>query len=275
MSEQTILTINENTISKNAYSGFFISRGFGIHPERMFDWYALFFVTSGSIGMFEDDREFEVKEGESLLLFPGRKHGGTMTYPSDLNLYWINFQLETDPMIDTHHVLHVPQYRIILNKTRLIELFRLFLDHQESNVANPYQADLLTRLILSEIGNENSSMEKTNWSGLVSRANAYITSHCHETISTSAIAQTLQCNPDYLSRLYRKTTGITITEEINRKRIQLAKKTLLDSTMNINEIAYHCGFDNTSYFHRVFRRLAGLSPNEYRQNFTRMFVNTR
>ena len=102
----------------------------------------------------------------------------------------------------------------------------------------------------------------------------YIKLNLKELSGTAEVAKKLQCNPDYLGRQFKKYTNRTITEEIHRQRINHAKKLLLDTVMNIAEIANESGFDNSVYFRKIFKRLNSVSPKKYRQQYSRISINT-
>lgn len=70
----------------------------------------------------------------------------------------------------------------------------------------------------------------------------------------------------YLSHEFRKYTGCSFVEYINRTRCMEAERLLLTTTLGIFEIGKHCGFENRSYFAKSFRRYTGMSPAEYRAN---------
>ena len=73
--------------------GLFISRGVGNHPQRELDSWEMIFVEKGTLTIRENDTLFSVKEGESLLLWPHRKHVGVGTFPADLKFYWLHFEI--------------------------------------------------------------------------------------------------------------------------------------------------------------------------------------
>jgi transcriptional regulator GlxA family with amidase domain len=64
------------------------------------------------------------------------------------------------------------------------------------------------------------------------------------------------------------------TEAINRKRVSAASDYLLDSNLTIEQIAQKCGFSDPDYFRRVFRQHTGISPGDYRREYSRMHVIT-
>jgi len=74
-------------------AGLFISRGYGIHPDRVIDSYELIFVRKGRLDMQEHGRAFVIESGQTLVLWPGLRYGGTRPYPHDLSFYWIHFRI--------------------------------------------------------------------------------------------------------------------------------------------------------------------------------------
>lgn len=69
----------------------------------------------------------------------------------------------------------------------------------------------------------------------------------------------------HLSRLFRKKLNITVVEQINTARIDLAKKLILQDGMTVNKVAESVGYSNNVTFTRNFRRYVGMSPSEYRE----------
>ncbi len=69
----------------------------------------------------------------------------------------------------------------------------------------------------------------------------------------------------YFCKMFKKATGITFTDYLSRVRIEKAKNLLLNPNMRISEIAYAVGFQSLTHFNRMFHKLAGRSPTEYRE----------
>ncbi|WP_404424863.1 helix-turn-helix domain-containing protein [Nibricoccus sp. IMCC34717] len=83
-------------------------------------------------------------------------------------------------------------------------------------------------------------------------------------LSVRAIAQQLQCSADYLSNLFHRETGERLTHYLQRIRIEGAVLALETSPLYISEIGYASGFSDPAYFSRVFRKLKGVTPQEFR-----------
>jgi AraC-like DNA-binding protein/mannose-6-phosphate isomerase-like protein (cupin superfamily) len=86
---------------------------------------------------------------------------------------------------------------------------------------------------------------------------------CHEQISLQQAADTAHMSPQYFCRFFRKVTGMTLVQYIQRTRIDRAKRLMLSENMSITQVAQAVGFDNLSYFYRVFRGLVHLTPLEF------------
>jgi AraC-like DNA-binding protein len=251
--------------------GLFVSAGRGSHPERVIDSYELIFVRKGALAIAESSRRFDVSAGQTLLLWPGRRHGGVTPYGRATSFYWVHFRV---PNRRASAQLTVPQHTRVARPARLTELFHRFLDDQESGRLGALDAAGLVLLMLCEVARAESA-ETTQSSALAGRVEEHVSRHLAQPLSTSRIARALRVNPDYLNRVFRRLRGATITEHIHQRRLHDAELMLRESTDSVLEIASACGFASTSYFRRVFARHHGVSPSSYRNLYARTHVNVR
>lgn len=93
----------------------------------------------------------------------------------------------------------------------------------------------------------------------------YINRNYSEELSGQMIAEEFMINSSYLSFLFKKETGMNLNSFINICRLKNGKKMLLETTKRVNEIAYECGFYNSSYFSEQFKNYYGISPTEARR----------
>ncbi len=85
-------------------------------------------------------------------------------------------------------------------------------------------------------------------------------------LSVGYLARQLQCRGDYLSQLFRETTGIPLGAYISEHRLQRAQDLLQFSSLNVAEVSLAAGFRDPSYFTRAFHRWAGIAPGRLRKN---------
>ena len=93
----------------------------------------------------------------------------------------------------------------------------------------------------------------------------YIRSHLDENLTRESLAAMVYLTPDYLSHLFKRETGFSLTNYIIYERIEEAKRLLAGTSQNISDIATRCGFQNISYFSKQFRRFTGVTPREFRK----------
>ena len=101
--------------------------------------------------------------------------------------------------------------------------------------------------------------------GLIQQINDYIHQHYAEDITRSEIGAEFYLVPEYLARMYKKKTGVSLKDYINDYRIQQAKLLLQQSDKQVGEVAADVGFSNLSYFSTLFKKSTGLTPVEYRR----------
>lgn len=93
---------------------------------------------------------------------------------------------------------------------------------------------------------------------------AYIEEHYAEDITVAKMAEALQLSSNYLSNLFKNETGMRIVEYMNRCRIRKAKLLLRDPALKVYEVAEKTGFQEASYFCKVFKELEGKTVKEFR-----------
>lgn len=98
----------------------------------------------------------------------------------------------------------------------------------------------------------------------IARAKAYIAGHLSEDITLGDVAKAVHMSRFYFCKSFRKHAGLHFTDYVSRLRIERAKELLLNPHLRISEIAYEVGFQSLTHFNRVFRRILGKSPTQYR-----------
>lgn len=102
---------------------------------------------------------------------------------------------------------------------------------------------------------------------ILTHALEYIRRNAASHIAVSELADFCHCSESYLSRIFKRRTGVNINVYINKVRVEQAKNNLLLSHDSIAEIASSVGFSDPNYFTRVFTQIIGISPTEFRRRF--------
>lgn len=108
--------------------------------------------------------------------------------------------------------------------------------------------------------------DKVKHADAVYKVIEYIKTNFRRHMSLEDIAASTYLSKTYLSSLFKKETGYSISEYINIVRIDRSKSLLMEENMSIIEIANLCGFEDQSYFTKVFKHIVGITPKKYREN---------
>lgn len=95
----------------------------------------------------------------------------------------------------------------------------------------------------------------------------YIDEHYAMPLTRESVAQSFYISPNYLSHLFQKTGAIGFNEYLNHTRLEHAKALLKGYDMKVKEVAHACGFVDSNYFCRLFRKNTERSPSEYRRQY--------
>ena len=99
---------------------------------------------------------------------------------------------------------------------------------------------------------------------LVKKAILYLNKNVSQQIVRWKLADTVHVSEDYLTRIFHKEIGLSLWEYLNRYRIYLAIKMLLETNDTIYEVAEKSGFQDQAYFCRVFKKIYGIPPGKIR-----------
>lgn len=125
--------------------------------------------------------------------------------------------------------------------------------------------EMLPAMIQKAIGKLTAVTEdnRDNFSDdILGKLQRYISEHYTDKLNLSQISKELHSNGSYLSRLYKTKTGQNLFDVINQMKLEKAKE-YIGQGKRIYEVAQLVGFDDVSYFSRVFRKYEGCSPREY------------
>jgi len=138
-----------------------------------------------------------------------------------------------------------------------------------------YEISAMIFLLLSAVCRryEETMNVKTGVSSFVRQALIYIDEHYSEAISIDQLAKSCCVSKSHLQRAFRSSSGKTLVQVIQEKRVEKAKTLLRSSNLAIIEVAVETGFNNRQHFTETFTKITGISPSVYRKS-KRNMLNT-
>ena len=122
--------------------------------------------------------------------------------------------------------------------------------------------ELVTQVLKTYIQGEQET-EDQEPEDLIQKVKHYIDENYTDNISLSNIAEKFFVTPSYLSRSFKKAEGVNLISYITEKRIQKAKEYIENGELKLSEIAFLVGYDDYTYFNKVFKRYTKYSPKDY------------
>ena len=121
---------------------------------------------------------------------------------------------------------------------------------------------------LAKENQDNSALKRKQ---LFNDIQDYIKWNRNNDLKVSEIAEHFGYNKRYISHLFSTIAGVSLKQQLIQEKIELAKYLLCDTNANISEVAYQLGYNDSHNFMKVFKKLVGLTPTQYRNAYaTRM-----
>lgn len=153
--------------------------------------------------------------------------------------------------------LRMAEYGI--DKSNIDTLENNMTERECERVANIIESYI--RLLMVAYPKENKRIDS-----VVENLKNYLLANLEYSFNTERLAAKFHYNSKYLGRLFKKETGISLSEYVNVNRVERAKAYLSQGKDSVIEIAYKIGYENIAYFNRVFKKHVGVSPTKYRKS---------
>lgn len=128
-----------------------------------------------------------------------------------------------------------------------------------------YLEYILTPNMIEEFCDLVINFSTAGYSNLIKEIVSYIGNHISEELTVTILAEMFHVNSSHLARKFKKETGHTISEYVNKQKIEAAKLLLQGKESSIGDVAERLGYNSSSYFSKVFKRIVGEAPNVFLQ----------
>lgn len=253
------------------YGGKFTSQGTWLHPAGTYDTWEFIYMIRGTAHMYEGDRIFSIHAGSGALLSPGTEHGGTEPSDDTVSFFWLHFRVDSQ----THPILTaLPKAISYLDNTQIPLFCRQILLFSQMDSYPQTMNDLLLRLLLTEYAVHAEREDASPEYRIINDIREWIRINTKKSALTAAeVAEQFGYNEDYLTRLFRKKTGVGLKNWINKTRMDHIRTALLTTDEPLKTIAYNAGFSDYKAFLKYFTYHESVTPTALREHFYRMHTN--
>jgi len=241
-----------------------LSENWALGPRKIND-HLLYLLEKGHLDLTAGGRHHLLKPGELMWIQPGVvQHFKTSKDTHTATVYFFRFHLGQKDIIKLEQDLQILPLTGALHDA-FIELVNA--DNLEANLKLPFIRAALCRLLsllLIQAHDKNSTLANGLSKGQQKAARDYIRDHIHKRFSIKSLAGAVRLHPEYFTRRFTRTFGLSPQEHVKRERIKLATQLLLESPLTITEIAYKLGYEDIYFFSRQFKAVMGKSPKFWR-----------
>lgn len=249
-------------------------------PYHRHDAYEIYLFISGNTNMYLEHSCYHLKRGDLLVINPSEMHRSVCLNNQLYERIGINLKKSVldrlssaqTNLLSCFHSHPLGQKNLIhLSEEQMNNFIRLADNLCQVLNSNQYGDDILVNSYLSQVlvlintlyKNSNHTADNI-MPKLVHNTMTYIEEHLTEEISLEQLSKFFYLNGTYISRQFKKHTGLSIRSYILAQRISLAK-VLLNEGKNVSDACYLSGFYDYANFIRSFTKLVGISPGQYKK----------
>lgn len=239
-------------------------------------FHELLHVIEGRARIEYRKRSFSVGPGDTFVIPRGTVHRDVYSIGQDYRVMYVFFRWPdghaTLKRLDPETLCAVPAGA----KVHLHWLFTQMNEEQEREAVDARErmnlilSEILSCLIrhgtasLNGVSEARRLLAVDRQRTLAHAVHEYLVAHCDRAITLDQLSESHNTSPFHLSRIFAKHLGMSISDALTLARIDRAKTLLAQHSLSVKEVAPRVGFTDSNYFAKVYRKITGQSPSEYR-----------
>ena len=292
MSEITCFDISEPVL--HISSGKFSAGSNWKHKHMYHDGnFEIIIVIQGTLYLQVDDERYVINESEVFSLPPFHHIRGFKESPKNSQYFWFHFfpkpnglkikdttsMSENDIIgLFTNNQAALPLQFKMNSVDRAFMLANQVLDVAKNNYFADISIDYLLTSLLIELSEDYyqtlSGATVTEDEARINGIKEWIRSNLSEKLRVNEVADHFELNPHYLVRIFKEQTGMTVIQYISNLKLRDAQELLLRTNLPIKQIASMAFYPDEKRFMKVFKEQLQLTPTEFRNAYTRKFLDS-
>lgn len=233
-----------------------------------------FIVMEGTGRLYYDDHEYSMEKGDCAFIDCKKAYTHTTGVEGDKlwSLQWCHFY--STNLQDIYRKYRERGGKSVFHPTKFKQIVRTMDSIYEIAKSDDYIRDMrindklsyLLTLLMEESWHPDSVVKRQKKVEIV-KIKEYLDANYNKKVSLDELCSTFYINKYYMMKLFSEAYGTTINNYVNSVRVTKAKQLLRFSDKRIDEIGSELGFDDANYFSRLFKKIEGMSPSEYRRKW--------
>ena len=271
--------VTEFSIAHTIASGLYIT-DIGYYPKAKYhyrqrthgsDQHILIYCLEGKGHVQVQKNSYDLQPGSFIIIPAGAAHSYASAEEDSWTIYWIHFTgSQSKKMVETLKQKINGYCSRVTFKQKRLDLFDDMYACLERGYGNDnlsYANMCMHHFISTFLYDDQFNLaEKAHADDPVELSISFMQQHIAKSLSLEAIARSVNFSASHYSALFRKKTGFAPIEYFNHLKIQLACQYLHFTELRVKEIADKLGIEDPYYFSRLFTKLMGMSPNQYRSS---------
>lgn len=230
--------------------------------------YIFFYCMNGSGTIQIKDKTYILQADDAFVIPLGEPHTYYADEKNPWSILWVHFKGEDTRYfpLQEHQIYHFDSEYAANRMFFLFDLLFRTLDTSSYTLGTFIYISQVLSLILSETfflkSHNSSSSEDRN----ITNITRYLAKHVHEPLTLEDILQKFHCSKSYLYRLFQKSTKHSPMDFFIRLKMTEACQQLRSTNLHVYEIAHQLGYQDAYYFSRLFKKIIGVAPQEYREH---------
>ena len=238
--------------------------------RRTHDDYLMIYCLDGQGELTLDHQSYEVKAGDIIFLPRGVAHAYKASDITPWTIYWIHFSGDQSEEFIDYLAIRENSFVFQLGiHSRLTSDFESLLECRQSsyNLSAFVHASNLLRQILTHIAQLQplAKQQQTAHNFNLELIHSLMQARAHEQLDLNTLAETANLSKFHFIKKYKELTGTTPINHFIHLKIERACHLLDVTTKSINEISFAVGYEEAYYFSRIFKKIMGISPSQYRR----------
>ncbi len=260
-------------------------------PEKH-DFWEMWYLDRGNAYMLLDDSRISISQGEFFLIPPNAEHGLCGDGVNNFNIFIISFVCDSPLLYDISSRI-IPftakmkeQFSEIVDETHnaflipIVDKGTIELSERESHPFGSTQmVENLTEVFLINLIRHQKGLQNkdkiltdsklkldisTSKKKILKDIEEYLLEHIYEKISITDICNTFNYSKTHISTIFKQEKGLTIIEHFTEMKIAKAKDLIRENEFSLSQIATILGFSSPGYFSKTFKKVVGMTPEEYK-----------